>query len=135
MKPKEMSVKESVVHFVVGFKSLPRIAVCAAGPSKDCATNPCYPTRSPVYHIWIPDIHYSLKTNWLKQTISLFIIWTTIILVKSTNNLVFLTNFIVEPVLSLVHLTQSLLHLYHNLVSLTNIMVVHIMNNWIGCFN
>ena len=55
--------------------------------------------------------HYSLKTDWLKQPISLFIMWTTNILVKSTNNLVFLTNFIVEPILSLVHPTQSLLHL------------------------
>ena len=78
---------------------------------------------------------YSLKTNWLKQPISLFIMWTTIILVKSTNNLVFLTNFIVEPILSLVHPTQSLLHLNHNSVSLTNIMVVHFMNNKIGISN
>ena len=61
--------------------------------------------------------------------------WTTIILVKSTNNLVFLTNFIVEPILSLVLRTQSSLHLNHNSVSLTNTMVVHIMNNQIGCFN
>ena len=77
----------------------------------------------------------SLKTNWMKQPISLFIMWTTIMLVKSTNNLVFLTNFIVQHILSLVHLTQSLLHLNHNSVSLTNIMVIHIMNNIIGCFN
>ena len=32
----------------------------------------------------------SLKTNWLKQSISLFMIWTTIIIVKSTNNLMLL---------------------------------------------
>ena len=62
---------------------------------------------------------YSLKRNWLKEPISLFIMWTTIILVKSTNNLVFLTNFIVEPILSLVHPTQSLFHLNHNLIGLT----------------
>ena len=83
---------------------------------------------------WIQHF-YSLKTSWLKQPISLFIMWTTIILVKSTKNLVFLTNLILEPTLSLVQLTQSLLHLNHNSVSLTNIMVVHIMNNRIGCFN
>ena len=80
-------------------------------------------------------LRHSFKTDRLKQPIPLFIMWTTIILVKSTNNLVFLTNVIVEPILLLVHLTQSLLHLNHNLVSLTNIMVVHIMNNRIGCFN
>ena len=77
----------------------------------------------------IREINYAPETNRLKQAILLFIMWTTIILAKSTNNLVFLTNFIVEPILSLIHLTQSLLHLNHNLVSLNNIMVVHIMNN------
>ena len=59
---------------------------------------------------------HSLKTNWLRQLISLFIMWTTIILYWSNQQLIwyFWKINIVEPTPSLLHLNQSLLNLNQN---------------------
>ena len=77
----------------------------------------------------------SLEINSLKQPIQLFIMWKTIILVKLTelwfrckNDWFRRTN---ESIGSTMKLVENIILF----VDLTNIMVVHIINNETGCFN